>query len=119
MEFVGEGPAPDGVAALAGARWVSALDHEALHVAVEGRVVVVAGGAEGEEVEGGSLGGVAVHFDLDVAQACVECYRHFILGRGEMSLFNNRAMYLELCVGYWLLACSFGCLLLFLRVILK
>lgn len=102
MEFVGEGPAPDGVAALAGARWVAALDHEALHVAVEGRVVVVAGGAEGEEVEGGSLGGVAVHFDLDVAQACVECYRHFIRQseRGEICrCMNTRQGDVELRVG--------------------
>ena len=99
MEFVGEGPAPDGVAALAGARWVAALDHEALHVAVEGRVVVVAGGAEGEEVEGGSLGGVAVHFDLDVAQACVECYRHFI-GQSEARCLCSLSTTgdVELCV---------------------
>jgi hypothetical protein len=46
-ELVGELGAPYGGASLAGAGGVTALDHEALDVAVEDGAVVVAAGAEG------------------------------------------------------------------------
>jgi hypothetical protein len=71
-ELVGELGAPDGGAALAGAGGVAALDHEALDVAVEDGAVVVAAGAEGQEVlrRAGHL--VAEHLALDVAQVRVQ-----------------------------------------------
>jgi hypothetical protein len=53
---------------------VSALNHEAFHVSMEGGAIVVAAGAEGEEIECGSLGCVAEDFDFDVAEAGVESY---------------------------------------------
>lgn len=74
-ELVGELGAPDGCPALAGAGGVAALDHEALDVAVEDGAVVVAAGAEGQEVlrRAGHL--VAEHLALDVAQVRVQRHR--------------------------------------------
>jgi hypothetical protein len=74
-ELVRELGAPDGGAALAGAGGVAALDHEALDVSVEHGAVVVAAGAEGQEVlrRAGHL--VAEHLALDVAQVRVQRHR--------------------------------------------
>lgn len=75
-ELVGELAAPDGGAALAGARGVAALDHEPLDVAVEHRAVVVAARAQRQEVlrRPGHL--VAEHLALDVPQVGVQRHRH-------------------------------------------
>lgn len=74
-ELVGELGAPDGGASLAGTGGVAALDHEALDVAVEDGAVVVAAGAEGQEIlrRAGHL--VAEHLALDVAQVRVQRHR--------------------------------------------
>jgi hypothetical protein len=74
-ELVGELGAPDGGAALAGAGGVAALDHEALDVAVEDGAVVVAAGAEGQEVLRRTGHLVAEHLALDVAQVRVQRHR--------------------------------------------
>ena len=67
---------PDRVAALASARRVSTLQHEALDVAVEERAIVVIGGAECEEVECGARHRVAEDLHLDVPMIRVERHRH-------------------------------------------
>eukprot|EP00558_Chaetoceros_sp_UNC1202_P013295 CAMPEP_0197251054 /NCGR_PEP_ID=MMETSP1429-20130617/55516_1 /TAXON_ID=49237 /ORGANISM="Chaetoceros sp., Strain UNC1202" /LENGTH=60 /DNA_ID=CAMNT_0042713033 /DNA_START=250 /DNA_END=429 /DNA_ORIENTATION=+ len=52
MEFIIEGSAPDGFAALSAVAHASTLKHESAHVAMEDGVRVEVGGAESEEVEG-------------------------------------------------------------------
>lgn len=41
---------------------------------MEDGLVVVAGRAEGEEVERGARGCIAEDFELEIAECCVDCY---------------------------------------------
>jgi len=61
-DLVLEGLGPDGIAAFGRGGGCAGLDHEVGDEAVEGRGVVVAGGAEGEEVLGGSGVSGKIHF---------------------------------------------------------
>ena len=76
VDLVVELAPPDALAALARARGVAALQHEALDVAVEERVVVVARRGEREEVEGCARHDVAVDLELERAEVCVQRHRH-------------------------------------------
>lgn len=79
MKLVGKGHgAPDALPALAAGllRRVPGLDHEALDVAVKGGAVVGARRRQRQEIEGRPGRRVAENFDLEVADARVDCYRH-------------------------------------------
>ena len=76
VDLVVELAPPDALAALARARGVAALQHEALDVAVEERVVVVARRGEREKVEGCARHDVAVDLELERAEVRVQRHRH-------------------------------------------
>lgn len=73
MELVVKWYIPDGLPAFSSVGGVPALDHEGAYVAMKGSLVVVAGGAEGEEVEGGTRGCVTEDFEFEIAECCVDC----------------------------------------------
>eukprot|EP00964_Phaeocystis_antarctica_P098591 scaffold64590_cov61-Phaeocystis_antarctica.AAC.5 len=68
MNLVVELAPPDALSALAGARGVAALQHEALDVAVEESVVIVARRGERQKVEGCARHDVAVDLELERAE---------------------------------------------------
>ena len=77
-DFVGElavWGGVDGLATLARARGIAALDHKPLDVAVEEGAVVVPRGGQGQEVGGGPRHLLAVDLQLDVAQRGVQRHR--------------------------------------------
>jgi len=79
MEFVGKGHrAPDALPALGSRlfRRIPGLDHETLDVAVEGGAVVGPGCRQGQEIKGRARCRVAKDFDLEIANAGVDCDRH-------------------------------------------
>mmetsp|Transcript_17926 Transcript_17926/g.34180 ORF Transcript_17926/g.34180 Transcript_17926/m.34180 type:complete len:217 (+) Transcript_17926:160-810(+) len=78
MEFVLECPSPYRFSAFSRSGRIATLDHEAFHVAMKGGAVVVAAGAECEEIEGGSRCSVAEDFDFDIAEAGMESDGHFL-----------------------------------------
>ena len=53
------------------------MNHEALYVAVDQRVVIVSAGTQRKKVVCGLLDVFAVDFDLDVAQIRVQSDRHW------------------------------------------
>ena len=79
MELVVEALAPDALAALARARGVPSLDHEALDVAVEERLVVLAARRQRQKVAARPRRLLHVQLHLDVAQRGVQRQRHVSL----------------------------------------
>ena len=56
--------APNGLSAFSSVGGVSSLNHEGTHVAMKDGLIVIARGAEGEEIEGSPGSCVAEYFEL-------------------------------------------------------
>ena len=72
---------------------IAGLHHEAFDVPVKDAAVVILGGRQGQKVFARSRAIRAKKLQLDVAQICVQCHRHFLLVRSN-SLNNTSQKWL-------------------------
>lgn len=76
MEFILKFATPYALPSLPCPGGIASLYHETLHIAMKDCVVVVAGSAQGKEIEGCAWSGVAKHFDFDGTESGMECDGH-------------------------------------------